>query len=442
MSTLNLAGSGGTYALSDVDSSNELPNNISINDSTMDSLVVNVGAAVTGISFSGQSVTLQRPNGQSVISYSNPATNLTVVTPSGSNVPVTGSPPQTVTYTPAQGGQQPVPGTTGNDTFAISSSASTVTTAGKSHTTVTTIVTINSVQTTYTNDSTAPYTFTIDGLSGTNALTLQNSSANNWTASNWVVNGSTIGTTFTQSTTGFPTINVRNVDNVSLPSADAVTINCSAPGVSCPGISAIDVTAHNSKSAVVINAPVAVSNSIDISANTVFNRNTVVVNGGPSISVATNLSMTVNAHSGTVRIPSWLGTLSPSIDASAVDLSNNTNLGAFNLASIIGTTSLNLSNDHLVTLPTLPPNLTSLDLRYNNLHLADLNALNNVSSESQLSQLYLYGNPFIDANGNAAAPNWYALRGMLLRVDLAPVGLAQAEQGHGSIVQALSLLAA
>jgi hypothetical protein len=72
--------------------------------------------------------------------------------------------------------------------------------------------------------------------------------------------------------------------------------------------------------------------------------------------------------------------------------------------------------------PAFADSVTTLDLRYNSLDLSDANKLNPISSHSALRELWLHGNPSL-----AGAPDLKGLAGMVLRVDLTPVGLDQAE---------------
>ena len=156
-------------------------------------------------------------------------------------------------------------------------------------------------------------------------------------------------------------------------------------------------------------------------------------NGGPLMTLnGIKLNIASGAGDDTVRISSWTGTSTVTIDAGAgldaIDLSYNTTLSTtVAVASMSGVESLNLSHASLSSLPGLPTTLTSLDLRYNNFKLGDPTAFSASQFPSSLASLFLYGNPSIDSSSAPADPDLQALKGKLLRVDLAPVGLEQAE---------------
>jgi YD repeat-containing protein len=268
------------------------------------------------------------------------------------------------------------------------------------------------------------------GLSKADTLTI------NGTANAWQINGSQ----FSQS--GYPNIVVQNIGNVVITHAGNVTVQADAPGTSNTSINSISIQAPTGvTNTVTVNGTIS-ADTLDIAVTN--SLNTVIANGGPMISL-TSMKLTINADGAnpaagaggddTIRVSSWSGswsnlTIAAGNGTDTVDLSGN-NLSAGALPSMSGADNLVLSRCNLSSVPTLPTGLTSLDLRYNQLNLASYNssstphsAIDAVASESQLSQLYLYGNPGTTA---VSPPDLQALKGMLLRVDLAPIGLQQAE---------------
>jgi YD repeat-containing protein len=99
------------------------------------------------------------------------------------------------------------------------------------------------------------------------------------------------------------------------------------------------------------------------------------------------------------------------------------------LTSLTNLQSLDLRYNELTdiaTTGTLPelPNLKSLDLRYNRLNLSDANELPRAKLDT-LTHLYLHGNDD-PAFTNPEVPNLNGIRGLLVNIDLAPVGLDKA----------------
>ncbi len=89
---------------------------------------------------------------------------------------------------------------------------------------------------------------------------------------------------------------------------------------------------------------------------------------------------------------------------------------------------LDLSHNEYQTVPTLQAStiadLTSLDLKYNKLDLSDPVELDPLQTFTALTRLNLHGNTI----PVGSVPDLEGIKGMLLRVDLAPVGLDKAEQ--------------
>lgn len=123
-----------------------------------------------------------------------------------------------------------------------------------------------------------------------------------------------------------------------------------------------------------------------------------------------------------------------STDIDTLDIGDNALAAAGSVGSVTGIEALDASHNLYTTLafPTgfTATGLKTLDLRYNNINLALASKLTPVTSLANLSSLLLYGNdyPLVeqDSNGKAIVPRLNsldAIKGKLLRIDLAPLGL-------------------
>ncbi len=431
IASLILSGDGNSFDLSTLNAPPPLPATLEIIDPTMTSLNLDLASDVSQATLNDRSITVDSSVGDSVISFTAATTNLIYATTAGSSTQwIPESVPSGVTVTPGviTVDDPPIPGTPGDDDFKISSGPD-----PNNHGIFTTWVTraphggsVNWQQS-YTQD----FNFTIDGFGGNDTLTLQNPGTNNWSIK---------GATFQDVGNSHPTIIVRNIESVSLNSVNSVLVNADAPGAAASGISTINIASVMSGGTLTIQGTSS-ADSIDVQDQVVgmSTYHTVTVNGGSTINVTDNVTqLKINSDVGAdvIRIPSWTGAANVTITGgnnsgggnASVDLSGNNKFqNTLSLNTLSGVTSLNLSNCSLTSLPNtgLPKGLKTLDLRYNQLNLADSTKLSLVSSLNTLTQLYLYGNPGTDAT---APPNLQALAGMWLRVDLAPVGLQQAEQ--------------
>ena len=238
--TLNFDGAGGSYAISALDATLDLPESITIADTGLAaSLTLTLGAAVTSAVINDQTITLTGASGTSVITFSNAVTNLTIDYADASTQ-VTGQDtlPTTVIYQSEQLDDPPISGTVGNDTITVNSYLTNNPNAPPSSLVQTTVTIANASGITYSHTWSNPavassaLTFTIDGLGGNDTLVLQNSAA-------WTIQGNKI--TQSDFTSAFPIIYVQNIENITLQSASSLTFNADAPSTSNSGIDVINV---------------------------------------------------------------------------------------------------------------------------------------------------------------------------------------------------------
>ena len=173
----------------------------------------------------------------------------------------------------------------------------------------------------------------------------------------------------------------------------------------------------------------------------------IQINGGAGIRFVNAESVKLDTKGGDDRIRYLslpAGTTAMSIEGGAgtdfLDLSRLSATGVIAAPTTLGVEHIDLSHNGIASLSnaftflsgTADDAVLTLDLRYNAIDLDDLDALNyfeSANNMSSLSQLLLYGNRAASPDPGAPdpEPDLIKLKGRLLRVDLAPVGLAKAE---------------